>query len=124
MFDGHSTTRARPNKPRPDFPLFPHATGRRAKKIRAKLHYFGPWSDPDGALAKYLTGKDALRAGKRPCPDAESHTVKDLANAFLNSKEPLVKASELSSRTWQYYKTVWDGCPSGRAAPRRRRRPR
>jgi integrase len=108
MPDGHSTTRARPNKPHPDFPLFPHATGRWAKKIRGKLHYFGPWSDPDGALAKYLADKDALHAGKRPRPEAEGRTVKEIANAFLNSKEALVKAGELSPRTWQYYKIVCD----------------
>jgi len=46
-----ATSFCKPAKPQPDFPLFPHATGRWAKKIRGRLHYFGPWSNADGALA-------------------------------------------------------------------------
>jgi integrase len=96
----------KPAKPYPDFPLFPHATRRWAKKIRGQLHYFGPWSDPDGALRKYLAQRDALHAGKKPRPDPEAVTVKDAANAFLNAKKALLDAGELSTHTFAKYKTA------------------
>jgi integrase len=94
--------------PRPDFPLFPHATRRWAKKIRGKFHYFGPWEDPDGALTKYLAEKDDLHAGRTPRPDPETLTVKGAANAFLNAKKEAVDAGELSLRTWMDYRSIMD----------------
>jgi integrase len=96
----------KPAKPYPAFPLFPHATKRWAKKIRGQLHYFGPWSDRDGALAKYLAEKDDLHAGRKARPASDALTIKDLANAFLQHKQTTVDTGELSPRTWQYYKTV------------------
>src|SRR3954451_18442785 len=99
---------AKPNKPYPDFPLFPHATGRWAKKIRGQMTYFGPWSDPDAALAKYLEQKDALHAGRKPREVSAGVTVKDLANAFLNAKRALLDAGELTERSWQDYKAACD----------------
>jgi integrase len=96
----------KPAKPYPNFPLFPHATKRWAKKIRGKLHYFGPWDDPDGALARYLAQKDDLHAGRAPRPDTSAVTVKALCNAFLNHKQSLVDAGELSLRTWNEYKAA------------------
>ena len=52
----------KPAKPYPEFPLYAHASGRWAKKIRGKLHYFGKWADPDGALRKFLDEVDDLQA--------------------------------------------------------------
>jgi integrase len=78
------------------------------KKIRGRLYYFGPWDDPDGALNKYLADKDALHAGKKPRPDPEGVTVRDVCNSFLNHKQTLVDSGELSPRTWREYKDAAD----------------
>jgi integrase len=66
MSTQHPTAPAKPNKPSDSFPLFAHATGRWAKKIKGKMHYFGPWDDPDGALKSYLDQKDDLHADHQP----------------------------------------------------------
>jgi integrase len=108
MPENHRTAPAKPSKPYPEYPLFAHATGRWCKKIRGRLVYFGPWSDPDAALARYVEQKDALHAGRTPRPDPEALTVKDLANSFLNHKRDLLNAGELSPRTWAQYKETCD----------------
>ena len=58
----------KPRRPYPEFPLFAHGVGVCAKKIRGKLHYFGPWADRDAALAKYLGPRDDLHAWRPPTP--------------------------------------------------------
>jgi integrase len=94
----------KPDKPYPEFPLFAHATKRWAKKIRGKLHYFGPWADPDGALKKYLEQRDALHAGLVPrSAQPAGFTIRDLCNRFLTSKRHQLDTSELSPRTFAEY---------------------
>src|SRR5262245_21698171 len=100
--------RVKPAKSYPEFPLTPHKNGTWCKKIRGRLHYFGPWEDPDGALAKYLAEKDDLHAGRKPRADQDATTVKDTVNAFLNAKQALVDSGELSPRTWATYKDACD----------------
>src|SRR5437764_11348238 len=104
----HHSTRPRPEnkpaKPYDDFPLFPHATRRWAKKIRGKLHYFGPWVDPDGALRKYLEQRDHLFAGRTPRVQGDGLTVRDLLNRFLTSKTHLLNSGEIRPRTFADYK--------------------
>jgi integrase len=98
----------RPAKPYPEFPLTAHPAGQWCKKIRGRIHYFGAWSDPDGALSKYLDQKDALHAGRRPRTAASEVTVKDAANAYLNAATDRLNAGELSPRSWKNYKRAVD----------------
>jgi integrase len=94
---------SRPAKPYPDFPLFPHATGRWAKKIRGRLHYFGPWADADAALRKYLDQRDDLHAGRTPRVAGDGLTVRDLLNRFLTTKQHLLDSGEITARTFSDY---------------------
>ena len=97
---GHS---AKPSKPYPDFPLFPHATKRWAKKIKGKLHYFGPWNDPEAAIQKYLDQRDDLHAGRVPRVARGGLLVRDLLNKFLTAKQQAVQAGQLSPMTFATY---------------------
>lgn len=103
----HSTRRVKPKKPRPDFPLFPHARGYWAKKVRGHLHYFGKVADdPKGeaALAKWLDQKDDLLAGRTPrSTPADGLTVADLCNHFLTAKEQQRDAGDIQPRTFANY---------------------
>jgi integrase len=93
-----------PPKPTADFPLFPHQTGRWAKKIRGRTHYFGPWADAAGALAKYESQRDDLHAGRKPRVPVRELTVTHLVEQFLTSKEAYVDSGELSPRTLRDYR--------------------
>jgi integrase len=105
---GQSVKPAKPSKPYPDFPLTAHPAGYWCKKIRGKIHYFGPWDDPDGSLTKYLEQKDALHAGRKPRESSAGADVHALVNRFLHQKKELVNVGELSPRTWADYKEACD----------------
>ena len=55
----------KPDKPRENYPLFPHGNGQWAKKIRGKQYYFGSWDDPTAAEAEYLADREYLQAGRK-----------------------------------------------------------
>lgn len=99
----HSTAGAKPAKPYDGFPLFAHATGRWAKKIRGKLHYFGPWADPDAAVAKYLDQRDALHAGRTPRLTGDGLTLHGLCNRFCEAKERQADAGDITRRSFVDY---------------------
>jgi integrase len=102
-----ATTRSsKPTKPHKDFPLTPHPSGRWCKKIRGKLTYFGPWSNPDAALAKWLEQKDDLLAGRTPRASSEGLTIRDLCNQFLTSKQQRLDNQEITPRTFYDYHAI------------------
>jgi integrase len=96
---------AKPPKPHRDYPLYAHASGQWAKRVRNKVHYFGPWADPDAALAKWLKQRDDLLAGREP-ESGDGLTVGRLANLFLASKQRLVDSGELTQRSWNDYRAI------------------
>jgi integrase len=75
--------------------------------VRGKAHYFGPWSDPQAALQKWLDQKDDLLAGRTPRVITDGLTVRELCNRFLTSKRLLLDNSELTARTFRDY---YDSC--------------
>jgi hypothetical protein len=85
-YDTEKRAASKPAKPYKDFPLFPHATGRWAKKIRGKFHYFGPWSNLDAALQRYLGERDDLYAGRTPRASQDGLTIRELVNKYLTAK--------------------------------------
>jgi integrase len=93
----------KPAKPYKDFPLFPHASGRWAKKINGKFHYFGKWDDPDAALQKYLDEKEDRYAGRTPRNKSEGLSLRELSNRFLTSKKHLLDNNEIRPGTFREY---------------------
>lgn len=103
---GNSTRRKRPAKPRPDFPLFPHAAGYWAKKVRGSLVYFGKWADDpkgDVAVRLWLDQKDDLLAGRTPRNTPDGLTVAGLCNHFLTAKKQQRDAGDIRPRSFDDY---------------------
>src|SRR5262245_31523803 len=92
-------------------PLFPHQSGRWAKKVRGKLHYFGKVADdPKGvkALEIWVEQKDALIAGQPPRSKSGGLEIRDLCNHFLTSKMQLLRSREITPRTFDDYRSTTD----------------
>ncbi len=98
-------------KPRPDFPLTPHPTGRWCKKVKGKLHYFGHIEKDakgEAALELWLDQKDDLLAGRKPRVSGSGLKVGDLCNQFLTSKLHKLQANEITPRSFADYKSTTD----------------
>lgn len=93
----------KPGKPFSGYPLYAHASGRWAKKVRGKTLFFGPWDDPEGALRNWNAWKDDLLVGRTPRDKTGALALRDLVNQYLNSKRRMVANGEMVERTWYDY---------------------
>lgn len=100
----HHTQQQRPEKPCPDFPLFPHGCGQWAKKIHGRMHYFGPWADPEGAeraLQAFLA-KDA--SGRLPiAPANNTQAFSRIVDAYITKRHGDLQAKTIGLR---YYRDL------------------
>ena len=90
------------SKPRVDFPLYPHRTGRWAKRVRGQIKYFGKCADDskgEAALLQWLDQKDDLLAGRTPRAGRERLTIADRCEQFLQAKDRALESSEITQRT-------------------------
>lgn len=99
----------KPSIPYPDFPLFAHASGQWAKKIRGKLYYFGVWDNPQAALEKFTIERDGLYAGRgrqTVTTPANYTTVGSLIKSFLAVKESKLGTDDLTETSYKEYVTT------------------
>ena len=116
---------AKPEKPYEGFPLFPHATGRWAKKVRQKLHFFGRWgtseqgkivavenldASANAALIEFNRQWPYISEGRTvpPIDAGAGCTIRDLCNSFLTSKRGRVESGELSQYSFSEYQRSTD----------------
>ena len=81
---------SKPQKPYPEFPLFPHANGQWAKKIEGRMTYFGPWADWQAALKKY-----------HATLDAPPNSLKTCVKKYLESRDLVRQSGEISDRHYK-----------------------
>lgn len=101
-------TGTKPAKPRGS-PLTPHPNGSWAKRIRGKLHYFGPWDDHAGAVRRYQEMAGSLHSGRRAkAANPDDVTVAMVCNQFLSAKLAQMEAGELKPSTFNDYRCATD----------------
>ncbi|EMI53528.1 tyrosine-type recombinase/integrase [Rhodopirellula sallentina] len=85
----------KPEKPRPDFPLYAHARGYWCKSFGGKKYNCGPWGDPAAAERNWLEIKARLERGE-PAHLPESITVKVMCNRYQKEQNRRASMGDVS----------------------------
>lgn len=78
------------------WPLTVHRNGQWCKKIRGRLHYFGPLHEPEKALQLYLGEREYLQAGIDPPSYHDGITVAELCDKHMADAEDRLAAGKLA----------------------------
>lgn len=100
MTVGNSTKR-KPSKPYPEYPLYAHNNGQWCRRIRGKLYSFGKWEDPTAALKKHNAEYPFLKEGISPPDKFDGWRVGDLVNEYLSIQEDRQKNGEIAKLTFE-----------------------
>jgi integrase len=101
-------SRNKPEKPYPDFPLTAHPNGQWCKKIKGRLHYFGPWGDWQAALQLFLDQRDDLYAGRKPRANGDGVTLGLAMDHFLSTKKRQEQSGEILPRSYKDFVRTCD----------------
>ncbi len=88
----------RPNKPYPEYPLYAHPSGKWAKVINYKTHYFGTWQQPEAALAEYLEALPYIKSGLTPPRGGGGYSIGSLCSDFYDHQLERHHAKEIGAR--------------------------
>ena len=116
---------SKPAPPYPGFPLYAHASGRWAKRIRGKLHYFGQWgtkkrgrivpvddvsASAAAAIDRFHREWPFLSQGRTPpaAGSGQGCDVKALCNVFLTAQQRKCNSNEITARTFEEYRATTD----------------
>ncbi len=95
--------KAKPAKPRKDYPLYPHGSGQWAKKVNGTTHYFGAWDDHIAAETRWLQECEALINGVDPNEYRKGESVGWLVDAFIEAKRKQRDRGEMTTRNLRDY---------------------
>lgn len=84
-------------------PLFLHATGQWAKKVRGRMLYFG--KDLDSALKRWADEKDQLLAGRPVVKHGDKANLSQLGNLYVDSLRKRHYAGDITARCVASYTT-------------------
>jgi integrase len=96
-----NSTKRKPGKPYPEFPLFAHNNGQWCRKIRGKLYSFGLWGNPTEALAKHNAEYSFLKEGISPPQSFDGWRVGELVKEYLAVLNDRLAVGEIGQRHYE-----------------------